>query len=175
MLLYLFALESYQKQTGQPMQPAGVLYVPGRCDMVKLKPGEDPAHADDERRKDLRRKGLVLNDEAVLHAMESYEKKPQYLPFEHGPDGLAGDLASPAQLAELERFVTGQVESMIDEILSGVTAPNPINRGPSDTECKYCDFSSACHKDVCSVNTRRFASVTPEEFWQELERRLEHG
>ena len=175
MLLYLFALESYQKQTGQPMQPAGVLYVPGRCDMVKLKPGEDPAHADNERRKDLRRKGLVLNDEAVLHAMESYEKKPQYLPFEHGPDGLAGDLASPAQLAELERFVTGQVESMIDEILSGVTAPNPINRGPSDTECKYCDFSSACHKDVCSVNTRRFASVTPEEFWQELERRLEHG
>jgi ATP-dependent helicase/DNAse subunit B len=105
--------------------------------MVKLKPGEDPAHADNERRKDLRRKGLVLNDEAVLHAMESYEKKPQYLPFEHGPDGLAGDLASPAQLAELERFVTGQVESMIDEILSGVTAPNPINRGPSDTECKY--------------------------------------
>lgn len=175
MLLYLFALESYQKQTGQPMQPAGVLYVPGRCDMVKLKPGEDPAHADNERRKDLRRKGLVLNDEAVLHAMESYEKKPQYLPFEHGPDGLAGDLASPAQLAELERFVTGQVESMIDEILSGVTAPNPISRGPSDTECKYCDFSSACHKDVCSVNTRRFASVTPEEFWQELERRLEHG
>ena len=24
---------------GTPMQPAGVLYVPGRCDMVKLKPG----------------------------------------------------------------------------------------------------------------------------------------
>ncbi len=23
------------------------------------------------------------------------KKKPQYLPFEHGPDGLAGDLASP--------------------------------------------------------------------------------
>lgn len=42
MLLYLFALESYQKQTGQPMQPAGVLYVPGRCDMVKLKPGKTP-------------------------------------------------------------------------------------------------------------------------------------
>ena len=55
------------------MQPAGVLYVPGRCDMVKLKPGEDPAQADAERQKDLRRKGLLLNDEAVLHAMEAYE------------------------------------------------------------------------------------------------------
>lgn len=96
-----------------------------------------------------RRKGLLLNDEAVLHAMEAYEKKPQYLPFAPGPDGLIGDLASPAQLAELERFVNGQVEAMIDEILSGATAPNPIDRGPSDSECKYCDFSSACHKDVC--------------------------
>ena len=175
MLLYLFALESYQRRAGTPMQPAGVLYVPGRCDMVKLKPGEDPAQADAERQKDLRRKGLLLNDEAVLHAMEAYEKKPQYLPFAPGPDGLIGDLASPAQLAELERFVNGQVEAMIDEILSGATAPNPIDRGPSDSECKYCDFSSACHKDVCSVNARRFASVTPEEFWQALERRLEHG
>ena len=107
--------------------------------------------------------------------MEAYEKKPQYLPFASGPDGLIGDLASPAQLAELERFVNGQVEAMIDEILSGATAPNPIDRGPSDSECKYCDFSSACHKDVCGVNARRFASVTPEEFWQALERRLEHG
>lgn len=175
MLLYLFALESYQKRAGTPMQPAGVLYVPGRCDMVKLKPGEDPAQADCERRKALRRKGLLLNDESVLHAMEAYAQKPQYLPVETGPDGLKGDLASPAQLAELERFVNGQVEAMIDEILSGATAPNPIDRGPSDSECKYCDFSSACHKDVCGVNPRRFASVTPEEFWQELERRLQHG
>ena len=175
MLLYLFALESYQRRAGTPMQPAGVLYVPGRCDMVKLKPGEDPAQAGPERQKDLRRKGLLLNDEVVLHAMEAYEKKPQYLPFAPGPDGLIGDLASPAQLAELERFVNGQVEAMIDEILSGATAPNPIDRGPSDSECKYCDFSSACHKDVCGVNARRFASVTPEEFWQALERRLEHG
>lgn len=175
MLLYLFALESYQRRAGTPMQPAGVLYVPGRCDMVKLKPGEDPAQAGPERQKGLRRKGLLLNDEAVLHAMEAYEKKPQYLPFAPGPDGLIGDLASPAQLAELERFVNGQVEAMIDEILSGATAPNPIDRGPSDSECKYCDFSSACHKDVCGVNARRFASVTPEEFWQALERRLEHG
>ena len=45
--------------------------------MVKLKPGKDPAQANAERQKDLRRKGLLLNDESVLHAMEAYEKKPQ--------------------------------------------------------------------------------------------------
>lgn len=45
-------------------------------------------------------------------------------------DGLTGDLATPAQLAALERFVTGQVAAMIDEILSGKTQPNPVDRGP---------------------------------------------
>lgn len=44
---------------GTPMQPAGVLYVPGRCDMVKLKPGEDPAQADAERQKDLPPQGAA--------------------------------------------------------------------------------------------------------------------
>lgn len=87
MLLYLFALESYQRRAGTPCSRPECSYVPGRCDMVKLKPGEDPAQADAERQKDLRRKGLLLNDEAVLHAMEAYEKKPQYLPFAPGPDG----------------------------------------------------------------------------------------
>ena len=76
-------------------------------------------------------------------------------------------------LVELEKIAEWTEKGSLCNL--GKTAPNPINRGPSDTECKYCDFSSACHKDVCSVNTRRFASVTPEEFWQELERRLEHG
>ena len=174
MLLYLFALESYQKRIGSPMQPAGVLYVPGRCDMVKLEPGEDPAEADTERRRQLRRKGLVLNDEQILHAMEHFDEQPQYLPVQYKKDGLTGDLVTPVQLAALERFVNGQVSSMIDEILSGKTAPNPIDRGPSDSACQFCDFSSACHKDVCGVTPRRIAAVKPDEFWQEIERRQRH-
>ena len=176
MLLYLFALESSQRQSGQPMRPAGVLYVPGRCDVVQLKPGEAPEAADAERRKLLRRRGLVLNDEAVLRAMEACgDDQPQYLPVKFTPDGPVGDLAAPAQLSALSRFVTGQVTAMIDEIFSGATAPNPINRGPADSECRFCDYASSCHKDVCRVIQRRFASVKPEEFWQEIERRLEHG
>ena len=58
MLLYLFALQENQKKAGHPMQPAGALYVPGRCDMIRLEPGEDVGEADAERRKQLRRKGL---------------------------------------------------------------------------------------------------------------------
>lgn len=56
MLLYLFALQENQKKAGHPMQPAGALYVPGRCDMIRLEPGEDAGEADTERRKQLRRR-----------------------------------------------------------------------------------------------------------------------
>ena len=83
--------------------------------------------------------------------------------------------ATPAQLAALERFVTGQVAAMIDEILSGKTQPNPVDRGPADSACRWCDYSSACHKDVCAVSPRRFAAVKADEFWQEIERRQRHG
>ena len=175
MLLYLFALQENQKKAGHPMQPAGALYVPGRCDMIRLEPGEDAGEADAERRKQLRRKGLVLQDEAILQAMEHYDGEPQYLPVQLKKDGLTGDLATPAQLAALERFVTGQVAAMIDEILSGKTQPNPVDRGPADSACRWCDYSSACHKDVCAVSPRRFAAVKADEFWQEIERRQRHG
>lgn len=174
MLLYLFALQARQKQTGKPISPAGVLYVPGRCDMIRLEAGEPASEADAERRKQLRRKGLVINDETILQAMEAYENQPQYLPVKIKKDGLSGDMVSPAQFALLERFVTGQVETMIDELLSGATAPNPVVRGPADSACQYCDYAAVCHRDLCGCAARRFAAVKPEEFWQEVERRLQH-
>ena len=175
MLLYLFALQSAQKTAGKPMQPAGALYVPGRCDMVKLDPGEAPEEAELERRKQLRRKGLVLNDEKILHAMEAFDKQPEYLPVQVRQEALTGDLVSTEQLKLLERFVTGQVSAMIDEIYAGKTAPNPIDRGPADSACRYCDYASACHKNVCQIVPRRFAAVSAEEFWAEVERRMQHG
>ena len=117
----------------------------------------------------------MLNDETILHAMEAFDKQPEYLPVQVRQEVLTGDLVSPEQLKKLERFVTGQVSSMIDEIYAGKTAPNPIDRGPADSACRYCDYASACHKDVCETAPRRFAAVSAEEFWAEVERRLQHG
>ena len=79
------------------------------------------------------------------------------------------------QLKQLEQFVTGHVAAMIDEIYAGKTAPTPIARGPADSACRYCDYAAACHKDVCGAAPRRFAAVSAEEFWAEVERRLQHG
>ena len=57
------------------------------------------------RQKDLRRQGLLLDDEALLQAMEPAEGTPRYLPYSVKKDGRSGDLASPAQLALLRQHV----------------------------------------------------------------------
>ena len=165
MLLYMFAL---QNGGGRQLRPAGTLYVPGRYDMMKLDPGDDPALAGKLRCKQLRRKGLVLDDAAILQAMEPTDGPGQYLP---GADGRV----SGEQMQRLEAHVNKQVCGMVDEILSGHVRPDPVDRGPSKGACRYCDYASVCHKDACAVDTRRFRAVSAEEFWAELEGRKTDG
>ena len=166
MLLYMFALQNGADT--RRMQPAGTLYVPGRFDMVKLDPGEDTEKAGQLRANQLRRKGLVLRDEAILQAMEPAADAPQYLP---GEDGRV----SAGQMRQLEDYVNKKVTGMVDAIFSGAVAPDPVERGPDVSACTYCDYASVCHKDAGAVAPRRMRAVKPEEFWAELERSGAHG
>lgn len=172
MLIYLFALRRYgSARYGKPIEPAGVLYVPSRADIERIAPGEDPEKIRALRQKKRRRKGLVLADDAVLQAMEpgsTYE----YLPVQSKKDGLTGDLATREQFAQMERFVDQSLQNLTDSMLSGAVAPDPLVRGPMASSCQFCEFGAACHQDLCAIHRRYLRSVQPEQFWNELERRL---
>ena len=175
MLIYLFALRKYgPARYGKPLIPAGVLYVPGRADMERIDPGEDPARAQAMRQKKKRRKGLVLDDAAVLQAME-HGDTPEYLPVQVKKDGLSGDLASREQLWLLERFLDGTLRGMTDEMLSGAVEPDPLIRGPMLSPCRCCEFRTACHQDLCAQKRRYISAVGAEQFWDEVERRVDRG
>ena len=176
MLLYLFAIErSKGKYAAAGRRPAGVLYVPGRVDVVSLEPGAGEAALSKKRQKDLVRQGLLLRDEDVLQAMEPGDK-PVFLPYEQNKKGeLEGSLATREQFALLEQFVAGSLRDLAGQIFSGAVAPNPIVRGPKVSSCMYCDYQSACHKDACRVAARFMKKVKAEEFWQTLERRKTDG
>ena len=176
MLLYLFAIErSKGKHEAAGRKSAGVLYVPGRVDVVSLEPGAGEAALSKKRQKDLVRQGLLLRDEDVLQAMEPGDK-PVFLPYEQNKKGeLEGSLATREQFALLEQFVAGSLRDLAGQIFSGAVAPNPIVRGPSASSCKYCDFQSACHFDACPTEERWRKKVKAEEFWAELERRRRDG
>lgn len=175
MLIYLFALKKYGgARYGAPLRPAGVLYVPAREDMerVAYEDQQDAEAIHGERR---RRKGLLLNDEQLLGAMEENLNRPQYLPLQMKKSGLSGDLASREQLDQLERFVEKTLREMTSRMFRGDVQPDPIIRGPQKSSCTYCDFAEACHKDSCEHHNRYIAAVRSEKFWEELERRERHG
>ena len=171
MLVYLFALEKNGKQLfGEPVRPAGVLYFPARLDVLSQSGRITPQQAEQERRKALRRKGLLLDDERVLQAMEPCQDKPQYLPYQYAKDGTRkGDLATCTQIQRLEDFVYSSIAHMGDEILDGKVAPNPYSRGPEQTPCRYCAFYSVCHVRSGGAPVRNLAKTDAEEFWRILE------
>ena len=175
MLIYLIALQKYgaARYGAQPIS-AGVLYVPAREDMERVDPGS-PEQAEKARIAQRRRKGLVLDDKALLEAMEENTDAPQYLPVQMKSGALQGDLATQEQLALLERFVQRTLAGMTDRMLRGDVTPDPIFRGPQRSSCQYCDFAAACHKDSCEHKNRYIAAVRAKNFWEELERRENNG
>jgi ATP-dependent helicase/DNAse subunit B len=57
---------------------------------------------------------------------------------------------------------------MTDSIASGEVTPDPTVRGMY-TPCRYCDYGTVCHPDLCSHAQRVLASTQRDLFWQKLE------
>lgn len=175
MLIYLFALRRFGADYyGKPVEPVGVLYVPARAAMERVDPGADEKKIEAVRAANRRRSGLVIDDEALLHAMERQEQ-PEYLPCKWQKNGLTGDIASRIQFSELEHFVQDKIAGMTDEIFGGTVTPNPIVRGPQVSSCQFCDFYAACHRDLGQQEARPIRKVSAEKFWTQVEGGADHG
>lgn len=173
MLLYLFALvrQGGHLLHGEPL-PAGVLYFPARIERVSVRDRLAQAEIEKERCKQLRRSGVLLNSDPVLEAMEPCGGSPRFLPYTLDKEGRkTGDLASFAQLSQLERFVFRTVAALGDELADGRIDPDPCIRDAKDSACAFCPYSEVC---AGHEQPRWLKKITAEEFWQTLERR-EHG
>ena len=172
MLLYLFALEQGGEHLlGQAPIPAGVQYFPARVPLVSADGKLTEEEAQAEREKHWKRKGLLLEDERVLQAMQS-EDTFNRLPFTKKKDGtLSGDLADSRQFAVLKSYIFSLVGRMVDEVASGCVEPNPYTRGTSHDACAFCPYSQVCHKqDV--TGRRNFKAITAQRFWEDVEKEM---
>ena len=143
MLLYLFALErSGPERYGHEIVPAGVLYVPARDVLIPADRRLSPEEAAKERAGAVRRSGLLLDDEAVLHAME-HSDTPQYLPL--SSRRKADALASAEQLGLLARHIETTLLDLAHELRDGSITADPYFRSGQDTACTHCDYLSVCH------------------------------
>ena len=174
MLLYLFALQKEGAEFfGKEIEPAGVLYLPARDEILPAERGISPEALQKEREKMLKRSGLLLEDPAVLQAMEHEAlTEPHYLPLRVGKDGnLSGSLASAARLGKLGTYVDKLLGQISDELRSGNIDADPCCHSEEDSQCRFCDWVSACQfRDGRDRDRLRYIlPVKPEEFWKELE------
>lgn len=175
MLLYLFALEREGKaRFGHEVEPAGVLYLPARDDILSAERNISPEELRREREKNLRRSGLLLAEPAVLQAMEHDAlREPRYLPLRVGRDGsVSGSVASAARLGKLGQYVDKLLRQIAREVRDGNIDADPCCRGEDDSFCQYCDWADACHfQDGRDGDHLRYIlPVRPDEFWEEIER-----
>lgn len=145
MLLYLFSLgENGQKLYGEEIVPAGVLYVPARDEVVSADGDMDEAELLSKRSKAKRRSGLVLDDAAVINAME-HGDTPKYIPVDFKKNGAAGDaLVTAERLGVLSRHIDSTLCEMAAQLRSGSIAADPYYAGQQETACTNCDYFDAC-------------------------------
>ena len=170
MLIYLFALERGGKEKfGGDIAPAGVLYVPARDVTVR---GRRDLPGEERRRmvaKELRRSGVVLDDEDVVTAMENpQDGELRFLPVTMKNGKITGEyLVSAERLGRLERHIDRVLMEMLGELSSGDIAADPIKKG-AGTPCDYCDFRQACLFDECADVPRQAETIKTNDFWLKL-------
>ena len=178
MLIYLFALtREAARYYGRSLEPAGVLYFPARYDVELTKGRVSPEEAEKQRRKKLRRKGLLLDDPEILQAMEPGEE-PVYLPYKisRKTGERSGNLADPHQMDLVEDHVRRTLGRLADRLWTGDISPDPFWRGEDHNACRWCPYREVCRVDSGEVPLRKLRAVTQGEFWQALEKEEEtHG
>lgn len=176
MLLYLFALrDSGGEVLGDKPVAAGVQYFPARAPYLPVEGRVDAQSAQAQRKPTWRRKGLLLEDESVLQAMEPGED-PQRMSYSIRKDGtLVGDLANREQLKLLREYVFQVLAGLVEDIASGNVEPNPYTRGTSHSACDFCPYGTVCHKEQVE-GRRNYKTMTAQRFWEEIEKeRNRHG
>lgn len=156
MLLYLFAMKPHGDKA---IIPAGVLYMPAKRPF-----SAGDAEGEEENRK---RTGLVLEEDAVLEAME-HGGTFRYLPISGGKSGHGAYAVSRKQMEALRVFTAEKMSEAVDQIISGKFDPKPFYRGRSQDPCKYCDFSEVCQKDKQFRRENYREEISASEFWEKI-------
>ncbi len=174
MLLYLFTLEDRGRELyGQEVEAAGVLYLPARDLILNLNRGADAAEIQTAADKELRRSGMLLNDQEVLAAMEHFSgTKARFLNLKRPKSGteLTGDvLATAEQLGILRRHVEKILRSIARELAGGRVDADPWLRGNRQSYCQWCDYRQCCHfEEGQGEDAHRYLyAVKDKAFWTE--------
>lgn len=179
MLLYLFTLEKFGEQRyGMEVVPAGVLYVPAfHKNMVGKDNMTDEEITAQQRKKHLR-SGLLLNDEAVLRAMEAGEEY-EFLPVTVKKRGssVPDALATAQQLGVLAGHIEQTLRKLAAELGGGSIAAAPSFKSAQNNACAYCQYKEMCgfEDGERGEHCRPMKNLPTEQVWTMMEGERDNG
>ena len=175
--LQLILYNAAIKKVAPDTDSAGMLYVPAKETITTFRAKPDDDEVEKAKKKEASRTGVVLNDPAVIDAMEHSDNGTlTYLPVKYAKDGtVTGSVVSAEQIQLLNEFGKLQMSKLVDNIASGDITANPLRRGPQRDACQYCFAKGACHKDTCGTKFRYRARVTDDEFWTEVQAQIDRA
>ncbi len=145
MLIYLFAVcENGQERFLSPV-PAGVLYLPAKTVEDKLARNADPDEIADERLKNSRMHGIVLDSaDAVLGMDKTVSGKFVPVTAKKRGEGFSGKLLTLQEFAVLKEKVDKNLTDMGTLLHEGIIPVLPAFSGADNLACAYCDYSAVC-------------------------------
>ena len=148
MFLYLSAIKSGgEERYGGEITPAGVLYMPAVSPAVSADIGADEDAVRREVMKEYRMRGVVLDDEDVITAME-HDRRGVYIPVNVKGDTVSAgqeSLATLEQMGAIFRRVDETLREMAEALYDGDVGDVPL-KGEYDG-CQYCRYSAVCLHD----------------------------
>ncbi len=178
-------LEKARERLGdgaQQIQTAGVLYIPAKTPYVQVGYGED---GEGKLTKELRRIGIVLDEEPILQAMEDRQEGDfRFLPVSVKKGGglkSTSSVTSREGLEKLTRGVDRQLRRLCALITRGDIEAQPLVTGPGASVCNFCPYKDACHYDeTMAKDAPQLARVLSQEevyarLTEEEEEETHHG
>jgi len=164
MLLYLFSIwkdktGTFRKAVGceGDIIPAGVLYCSAKTEGVSAEPSMSEAEIYGLVADTFKRKGMLLNDEAVLRMME-HNLSGKYIPVTLTSKSKIRSSASLATLAEfgaLLNEISATVARLATAMKQGVASCEPLKSGKNDG-CQYCAYHDICRNPKAFVPAERY-------------------
>ncbi len=141
MLIYLFAVEKNGQRFGEHLVPSGVLYMPAR--RVSLRTDGETEDLEKQLAKELKMRGLVMDDPVVLKAMDP-NATGIYMPFYFKKNGEAsGSLASLEFFGKIRKQIEDLLYQMGENLQQGNIACDPLDPVGGDA-CGYCGYRAVC-------------------------------
>ena len=187
LLLYLFSIEQhgldhYREKLAQDINeiiPAGALYIPARSALVNAPRNTDEETIHQLRQKQLRRSGLILQDDTVIEAMEhGISKEGAFIPIGFLKKGgvsaaSKSNLANLEQLGKLSEHIRRTLQKMGQELSAGKMDARPVRRGPTEDTCQWCPYHAVCRFDSkLGDKPHTIAKIDPDTFWESIDEEL---